>query len=794
MTSRHKRSRGSRRRSRTVAENALSLTLLLGVVGTLLVFGGATPWSRVWAGLSTATALVCVLAMRPEHVRAGGAALRVALAGGLLMLGVLGGFVPIPGFLQGLVAPGWEEARGSGHLLASADPVASLDVFFKLATLTAVGFCTAIWAGRSRARRYGWYVVYAVAVGIVALGLAFALRGSHAYFGVNVGGRMRFFAPFVNPNHFGSFICLVYPFMAGRALSKREGEVPQAVGALCAFLLLGAVVYAGSTGPIVVVTVQTVALIWYERKIPLWAITGGAMLSGVAGILAVSLLDLQGILDLHGRLATWRSSAWMWLDHWLFGTGAGTYGDELLPYRTDRTPEFWGYAHNDWLEWMVTTGLFGTVMLLAALFVLRPRPRQAGQGGRYAQLGIAGLCLHAALDFPFQLVGLCMLAAAIIGWRMAIYDRYGRSSLMVVRTVAALLLVTQLLGAGYAYRAHTVETVTEFLAKSPRGSSWHELAMGSLAWWSPRSPELQVERAIKAMRQGRDDEAVELLADLEDRYRGRGLMLATVAEIHAVRGDPRAIELVERAVERSPSDWRLWEIRARIISRLEPGDAPMAWRDALRRGVPRALREGWAVLPVGIYWLDAMADRPAAKLRQLGRFLYERGDEEAAFLAYQQAQQRDPSTYDLTHARLLIEYAPEQAGTFLDDAMEWGRRDRRIERLRAENLENQGDFAAAMEAWEDLAKTDTDARYRFVRLVRQEQGPAVALRELARAQVGGEELSTDAVFLEAELHAALGDSAACKSTLTAAGLLDRNKTKKRARKAMEACRATDGER
>ena len=53
--------------------------------------------------------------------------------------------------------------------------------------------------------------------------------------------------------------------------------------------------------------------------------------------------------------------------HWSMGAGMGTYGYAYLPYQ-ESSPGFWfQHADNMWLEWLVETGIIGTLLLFLTL-------------------------------------------------------------------------------------------------------------------------------------------------------------------------------------------------------------------------------------------------------------------------------------------------------------------------------------------------------------------------------------------------------------------------------------------
>ena len=95
----------------------------------------------------------------------------------------------------------------------------------------------------------------------------------------------------------------------------------------------------------------------------------------------------------------------------LLGTGAGSFYNTYLRYRTPRE-SYWDHAHNDYVEIAADNGLLGLGLLgglvvltggQALLILLRRRsslPRGMAFGGLMA---IVALAIHSTVDFNLQL-------------------------------------------------------------------------------------------------------------------------------------------------------------------------------------------------------------------------------------------------------------------------------------------------------------------------------------------------------------------------------------------------------
>lgn len=115
-------------------------------------------------------------------------------------------------------------------------------------------------------------------------------------------------------------------------------------------------------------------------------------------------------------LALFRNFPWL-------GSGIGTFGDLLFPYQSGEMPYYYYvYAHSDWLQLLVESGLAGFVLLGAGwLIFFTSLVQQWGQRrDTFARgLGLGGIAalgagaFHALVDFPFHIPAIAFLYAGI---------------------------------------------------------------------------------------------------------------------------------------------------------------------------------------------------------------------------------------------------------------------------------------------------------------------------------------------------------------------------------------------
>jgi O-antigen ligase len=123
---------------------------------------------------------------------------------------------------------------------------------------------------------------------------------------------------------------------------------------------------------------------------------------------------------MNGRLEIYTVARRMAEDYPWWGSGPGTFKSLYGFYRPNLDATWAGYAHNDWLETLVTFGRIGSAMILAAMLALG-FVASAGVGialprefTSMALLGLLGMMLHAVFDFPFQVYSLTFTFVIIL--------------------------------------------------------------------------------------------------------------------------------------------------------------------------------------------------------------------------------------------------------------------------------------------------------------------------------------------------------------------------------------------
>lgn len=210
---------------------------------------------------------------------------------------------------------------------------------------------------------------------------------------------------FDNPSMGGSLIGLALPFMLERA---RRSQVALAEWGVLVLAFIAVALTRAIAPALVYLTV--VAVIYWRSD---W-IKGLVVVSGVLVLKYFPLGD-------SGRFEVWKSA----ISHWresghmvhAFGFGLGS-AQVMTPLWHTREGTSWLFLHNDWLQLLIETGLFGfglaTFALAAIVMTLLKR-----SGQKYALAGLIGfaalMLINPPLHYPVHaLIGIVLLRESIV--------------------------------------------------------------------------------------------------------------------------------------------------------------------------------------------------------------------------------------------------------------------------------------------------------------------------------------------------------------------------------------------
>jgi len=223
--------------------------------------------------------------------------------------------------------------------------------------------------------------------------------------------------PFLNRDHYSTFVELILPLALFEALRERRRTLPHALmaGALFASVIAGAS-RAGS----ILVTLEILVVLFLGLS-PRFAPAGrlGRAISWTA-LFAVVFVAVVGWEVLwrrfqdpdpyRGRRELLQSSIAMLRDRPWTGFGLGTWPTAYPSYALFDTGHFANHAHNDWAEWAAEGGLPFLLMLLAV----------AGWSARLAirspwGIGVVAALLHCLVDFPMQRLAISAILFTLLG-------------------------------------------------------------------------------------------------------------------------------------------------------------------------------------------------------------------------------------------------------------------------------------------------------------------------------------------------------------------------------------------
>ena len=367
-----------------------------------------------------------------------------AIAGATVAL-LLVQLVPLPPHLWQAV-PGREPIVAGFELLGQLSPwlPLSLAPYETIAAAMTLIPPIAVLIGMVVARAYrpGWLLL-AILAGTLAAVLLGALQVSSAspiqspwylYRRTNHGAAVGFFA---NSNHMGSLLVVSLAFLAAfvvslraRAQNEKSASAVLLLAVAGLVTLIVGVALNGSLAALLLglpVAAISFALFLPQRRrlrFPVLAVA----LASVAAVSVVYISPLQDRLapskatSFESRQKFWSNGVSAIGDHWLVGSGVGTFPDIYHRYEdkaaVSRT--FVNHAHNDYLEIALETGVPGVLLMLSFLvwWIGRAsavwRSPAADRFAQAATIASAAILTHSLVDYPLRTAALAAIFAACL--------------------------------------------------------------------------------------------------------------------------------------------------------------------------------------------------------------------------------------------------------------------------------------------------------------------------------------------------------------------------------------------
>lgn len=243
--------------------------------------------------------------------------------------------------------------------------------------------------------------------------------------------------PFVYHNHFAGCMELLIPLAAAVGWPKHPSGIKVFNALLVPVLGLAAVVLAQSRGGLVVILAELViGLVFFWRSLfgenrhsrRIFVIAGSATILVLLVLTnwspLIARLGNLGHRDasLSERLQIDEGGWRIWHHYPVWGTGFATFETVYPRYAVSDSRNIVNYAHNDYLQALVETGLMGGIAVLLFLgLYLYSFPRSTSCSRRVlvikraAFIGTWGLLLHAWGDFQFHAEGIALLFFLLAG-------------------------------------------------------------------------------------------------------------------------------------------------------------------------------------------------------------------------------------------------------------------------------------------------------------------------------------------------------------------------------------------
>lgn len=216
---------------------------------------------------------------------------------------------------------------------------------------------------------------------------------------------------FANENHFSTLFFAMIPLLAYSLVIRAE-KIWAFV--LVSLVLVGIMFAVGSrAGMAISSAVSLLCLIWFlpvgNKQV---AKIGGLAVGGTSAVLAVLIFGSGTSLEGDQRWILFSTTIEAIQDHWLTGSGLGTF---MLIYPNYEDAEqviqaFANHTHNDYLEILLEIGLGGAVIILS-FFLLISRGIFRSPLSEAAFLSLVALCLHSIVDYPMRTMALAMVFA-----------------------------------------------------------------------------------------------------------------------------------------------------------------------------------------------------------------------------------------------------------------------------------------------------------------------------------------------------------------------------------------------
>ena len=244
------------------------------------------------------------------------------------------------------------------------------------------------------------------------------------------------FGPFVNRNHFAGFIGMVIPLTLGLAITKHTREKKIFYGFL-AVIMSVALFFSLSRGGVVsffsgmlLFGFLMVASRLQQKKVWFIGIFIVAVLTYLVWLGVDPIMERFSRTDItkEQRLVVWSTTLTAAKDFWLTGSGLGTFLNIFPLYSPPSVQGIYDHAHNDYLEFLLETGLGGVLLLACFVGVLlRSVFRSSFEDSSGIMLmaalsSVMSMAVHSVFDFNLHILSNLLLFGTVLGIVAALAD------------------------------------------------------------------------------------------------------------------------------------------------------------------------------------------------------------------------------------------------------------------------------------------------------------------------------------------------------------------------------------
>lgn len=461
---------------------------LLGLLVSPLAFGSVTSEGQALIGLCFGATMV-LLADQPLARTSRPSAWVVILAAMVLLLPLL----PLPIRLLALIDPERAAWASRFPIEIGTTPIwatISLSPATTVRRVWEIGLAFAAFAAARSAAQHPTgprAVILTVATGVLALAASdywYRQDGQRLILNVWSVSWGKGAGTFANRNHFACWIYTGTLFCLGwvlrslsplRSVRPRETVLPPVHSIDVVFILaalaagVAMAVRSGSRGGIISLALgMTVWLALLARRsrdqsrsialaVLFLVMLGAALIYGTHLLERLSLLDRE--VGANGKVEVWRQAAGLLAKFPVFGIGLGAFPRAMSQVKVGFSKNSVLFVENEYLQWLVETGLPGLVLALVFVVWLWRRAIRPAWAAELAEpeimFGSAAALLawafHASFEFLFQIPATAILASTVLGLASGLHDYTGQPAVRPPpsrrRIVANLALAAILIAA-----------------------------------------------------------------------------------------------------------------------------------------------------------------------------------------------------------------------------------------------------------------------------------------------------------------------------------------------------------